>query len=193
MTFRGETQKAELRRKSEGWFDKYAPSYQTGIDIGCGRDPLNQTFRRWDILLGDGSAEEMDEVPDGIFQTVYASHILEHLDRPLTALQNWYRILRPGGNLIIVVPHRDLYEGRKNLPSQWNQEHRTYWLPDRDEDACTLSLSKTVTDAIPTGKIVELQVLSSGWTMPNQNEHPSGEYSIEIIVFKAKSECVHSK
>ena len=43
----GETSKAHNRRLEEGWFEKYAPPDRIGLDIGCGEDPLNKTFRRW--------------------------------------------------------------------------------------------------------------------------------------------------
>ncbi len=45
----GETRKAHARRLKEGWYEKYAPSDKSGIDIGCQYDPLNETFRRYDI------------------------------------------------------------------------------------------------------------------------------------------------
>ena len=54
--FNGETSKAHDRRLKEGWFDKYAPPDRIGLDIGCGRDCLNKTFRRWDKIFGDGDA-----------------------------------------------------------------------------------------------------------------------------------------
>ena len=115
--FKGETSKAAARRLREGWFTKFAPDWMSGIDIGCQEDFLNHTFRRWDYRFGDPDATYMDGVPDNVFHTVYASHLLEHLDDPVVALTNWYRITRPGGHLIVIVPHRDLYEKKKE-PTQ---------------------------------------------------------------------------
>lgn len=37
---------------------------------------------------------------------VLASHVLEHVANPVAALAEWYRVVRPGGILYIVVPHR---------------------------------------------------------------------------------------
>lgn len=180
----GETSKAKDRRIAERWFDRYAPSELPGIDIGCGDDPLCETFRQWDISKGDGDATLMEGVADESYCTVYASHVLEHLNDPITALQNWYRILKPGGHLIICVPHRDLYERKKELPSNWNGDHKTFWLTDRHELPCTRGIIPTIREAIPDAVIMTVKILDDGFSDPGPAIHSLGEYSIEAIVKK---------
>lgn len=179
----GETSKACARRQRTGWFERYAPAELPGIDIGCGSDPLNQTFRRFDSARGDGDATLMDGTPDETFTTVYASHVLEHLHEPERALANWWRILKPGGHLIVLVPHRDLYERRTELPSRWNGDHKTFWLPETEEPPVTRGLRQTIARAIGSREIV-LSVLRDGWQEVPEHVHPLGEYSIEAIVRK---------
>lgn len=179
-----ETFKSSGRRVREKWFEQYAPDHLVGIDIGCQHDPLNHTFRRWDLIFGDGDATFMEGVPDSSFYTVYASHVLEHVADPVLAVKNWYRILRPGGHLIINVPHRDLYEKKYLLPSRWNGEHKTFWLPENHEPPCTRGLRQTVLEAIPEANIVLLRVLDEGFRDPGPEQHSDGEYSIEVIVKK---------
>lgn len=179
----GETAKSYERRVKEGWFEKYAPDNMSGIDIGCQHDPLNETFRRWDVIFGDGDASYMKGVSENKFNTVYASHVLEHLTDPVIALKNWYRILKPNGHLIVLVPHRDLYECKKELPSNWNHEHKTYWLPDQAESPCTKSFKDAILQAIPNANIVLFRVLDEGY-FRHGNNHPGGEFSIEAIIKK---------
>jgi len=179
-----ETKKSHKRRMKEGWFEKYAPPYLSGIDIGCQHDPLNHTFRRWDKIFGDGDAQKMEGVPDNQFHTAYMSHILEHLHDPVEALRNWYRICRSPGHIIVCVPHRDLYEKKKKLPSRWNGEHKTFWLPDKSEPPCTRSLRDTILEAIPNANIVLFRVLDEGFVSKGPNQHSGGEYSIEAIIKK---------
>jgi SAM-dependent methyltransferase len=178
----GETSKARERREREGWFDKFAPPDRPGIDIGSGPDPLNDTFRRWD--KPDGDAALMAGVAGGTFATVYASHVLEHLNDPLEALRNWWRILATGGHLIVLVPHRDLYEKRLTLPSRWNGEHKTFWLPDDFDPPVTWSFRWAIERAVPDGELVLFQVLDECY-QANGNDHAGGEYSIEAIVRKS--------
>jgi len=42
---------------------------------------------------------------DNSFDVVEASHVLEHLDRPFDVMRELHRILKPGGKLILKVPH----------------------------------------------------------------------------------------
>jgi len=51
-------------------------------------------------------ASSPSSVEDERYDFVLASHVLEHLANPLRALAEWRRILRPGGTILVVVPHR---------------------------------------------------------------------------------------
>jgi len=184
--FNGETSKAHERRLKEGWYDKYAPSDKIGLDIGCGEDPLNKTFRRYDQIFGDGDASLLQDLPSETYWTVYCSHVLEHMQYPKQAIKRWYQVLRPQGHLIIIVPHRDLYEKKKMLPSQWNPDHKYFWLPNLEEPPCTKSLMKEVRTAIPDAYIADFRVVNDGYIAAGEGiGHPGGEYSIEIIVKKS--------
>jgi len=183
--YTGETSKSRNRRLKEGWFERFAPEDKLGIDIGAQSDPLNHTFRRFDFVYGDGDATDMIGIPENTFWTVYASHVLEHLKFPQKALRRWYEILKPGGHLVVLVPHRDLYERKRFPPSNWNAEHTYFWLPDAEDPPSTKSLKKEVLTAIPNADIVQFRVLDDGYDHSiSADEHPIGEFSIECIVRK---------
>jgi SAM-dependent methyltransferase len=48
----------------------------------------------------------LSTVSDEMYDFVLASHVLEHIANPLQALQEWKRVLKPNGVLVIVVPHK---------------------------------------------------------------------------------------
>jgi SAM-dependent methyltransferase len=73
--------------------------------------------------MADGDAEHMQGVPDQTYDFVHSSHCLEHLRNPLTGLANWFRILRPGGVLVVTLPDEDLYE-QGTFPSTFNRDHK---------------------------------------------------------------------
>jgi SAM-dependent methyltransferase len=43
---------------------------------------------------------------DNTLDYVIASHVLEHVANPVAALAEWYRVLRPGGIIYLLVPDR---------------------------------------------------------------------------------------
>lgn len=115
----GETSKAKIRRLKEDFFIKYCNG--KGIDIGCWDDPLTPSVDKYDNIINQSNdAETMLDINDNTYDFVYSSHCLEDIERPSIAIRNWYRILKPGGFLIIYIPHRDLFEKRKTLPSAGN-------------------------------------------------------------------------
>jgi SAM-dependent methyltransferase len=52
-------------------------------------------------------AGRLEDVPDDAYDAVLSSHVLEHLANPLGALAEWRRVVRPGGHVLLIVPHRD--------------------------------------------------------------------------------------
>jgi SAM-dependent methyltransferase len=53
-----------------------------------------------------GTAEALP-LRSGALDFVLASHVIEHMPDTIGALGEWDRVLRPGGILFLVVPHRD--------------------------------------------------------------------------------------
>lgn len=198
----GETSKAFARRQRDGFFEKYCVG--KGIDIGVGRlncaaiDAVTPNALPWDIDNGD--ATYLTGIQDDDFDWVYSSHTLEHLNNPVLALMNWWRILRPNGYMTVFVPHRDLYERRRLLPSRWADGeswesaagcgHKFYLLPDRCEAPHTLSLLGLMRCADILGSedanLVYMRVCDEGYDYSrSESEHPGpGEYSIETVLHK---------
>lgn len=135
-------------------------------------------------MHGDGDAALLEGVAKDAFATVYASHILEHMPDPVTAVRRWYEVLAPGGHLVIMVPHRDLYERRIRLPSVWNDDHKFFWHPEVGDGQDTLGLRDVVCQAAPGVEVVSVRVLDTGWLPVPLDEHAIGEYSIEIVARK---------
>ena len=49
----------------------------------------------------------LDGIPDASYDFVLSSHCIEHLANPLQGLSEWIRVLKDGGLLVLVVPHKD--------------------------------------------------------------------------------------
>lgn len=183
---------------------RYATRYLVGygIDIGAGSDslgqyeeffPLMKSCRAWDI--GDGDAEFMSSVEDNTFDFVHSSHCLEHMRDPLNALNNWLRILKPGGYIVCLVPDEDLYE-QGVFPSTFNHDHKhTFSIFKKTSwSLANINLFSLLSEVNYEIKILKVELLDSTYRY-NLNEKmnghrldqtltPIGESAIEFIVQK---------
>ena len=128
-----EATKAATRRKRDPRYNTYIKGRV--LDVGCGTDPVNKSLypkvtdvTPYDLILGHTDAIFLPELAGqaGTFDCVHASHLLEHLTLPGTAVGMWLTMLKPGGHLVVTVPEEDLYE-QGIFPSRWNGDHKTTW------------------------------------------------------------------
>lgn len=52
-------------------------------------------------------ATNLSAIPSGAYDFILSSHMLEHSANPLQALAEWKRVTKPGGALMLVLPHKD--------------------------------------------------------------------------------------
>jgi SAM-dependent methyltransferase len=121
-----ETSKANKRRANTYLYNKIFNG--DGIDIGCGTDILKKdvypninNVEPFDLQHGD--AQYIDKYVNREFDFVHSSQCLEHMVDANIALQNWWKIVKPGGYLIFSMPDEDLYE-QGVFPSRWNPDHK---------------------------------------------------------------------
>ncbi len=175
-----------------------------GIDIGgrpdplalyCELFPLLDDVRTWD--LEDGDAEAMTGVPDERYDLVHSSHCLEHLDDPHKGIQNWFRLVRPGGHLVVTVPDEDLYE-QGRFPSTFNADHRWTFtiLKSRSWSERSINVIELVQELGPRADVQKLELLSASyrydWPRFDQTLSPVGECGIELVVRKRPLEELES-
>jgi SAM-dependent methyltransferase len=50
-----------------------------------------------------------DDLPfkDNTLDYVLSSHVIEHFFDPVKALREWHRVIKPGGYIFIIAPHKD--------------------------------------------------------------------------------------
>ncbi len=177
-----ETTKANARRIREGFFKKYCNG--KGIDIGFGGDLIMPDAQGWDFEHGD--ATFLNGIKDESFDYVYSSHTLEHVFDVETTLKNWYRVLKPNGYMILYLPHRDLYEKKKELPSIFNPTHQRFFLIDKDDPPNTVGIVLLLKRTLNNYDLIYAKECSEGHTITDPLLHSNGEYSIEVVLKKNK-------
>src|SRR3546814_3492720 len=126
-------------------------------------------------------------VADESYDFVHSSHCLEHLRDPEEGLRNWFRILKPGGHLIVTVPDEDLYE-QGIFPSAYNPDHKwtfTIW-----KIASWSPKSRNLIDLVRSlgeaAEVLKLELLNATfrYSLPrfDQTLTPTGECGIEMEI-----------
>ena len=98
--------------KSNKYRDAYFfDTYLSGkvIDIGGGSDPVTKNVEVFDLDQGDAQNISLYKDKE-TYDCVYSSHCLEHMKDAPKALSQWWDLVKPGGYMVIIVPHEDLYE-----------------------------------------------------------------------------------
>ena len=134
------------------------------VVIGVERDPthLREAARRYPwlrILEGDATALPL---PDACADAVVMLDMLEHLSEPRRAVQEAHRVLRPGGVVIVSLPHAGLLQHADSLNVYPKlQQKRPSWPPLPDADGTGQGGHRHYS-------VVELQELLAPWFVIDQ-------------------------
>lgn len=179
-----EARKASERRLAEGFFERYL-SGSAILDIGY-RGSESDALPIVDQAIGvdidypgyDGIRLPFD---DGSQDAVFTSHCLEHIEDYPTVLRDWYRVLKIGGFLIIVVPHHHLFERKPCPPSNFTGDHKRFYT--------SCSLLSEVDQSLPMAgyRIRSLKENDEGFDYDiAPREYPKGLFDIELVIEKIK-------
>jgi SAM-dependent methyltransferase len=121
-TWRRQTWSFNTVHRAE-WVARHAASTPAGarvLDVGAGIGQYRSLFAHCDYRTQDFGLEpgtagkytpldyESDitaiPVPDGSFDVVLCTEVLEHVPKPVAAVREMSRILRPGGRLLLSAP-----------------------------------------------------------------------------------------
>ena len=176
-----------------------------GLDIGGKPDPLSlysemfcqmKSVRTWD--WEDGDAQFLEGVEDEAFDFVHSSHCLEHMRDPEVAFSHWYRVVKPGGHLIITVPDEDLYE-QGAFPSTFNQDHKwTFTIYKRDSwSEKSINVLDLIQNLSGDFEVLKIQQLSATYrfNLPryDQTLSPIAECGIEFVIRKRPEQEIMDK
>lgn len=177
-----EAQQSFETKEENGFFKKYM-SGESGLDIGyAGYEmnikPILPTAIGLDINYPgyDGINLPFKENSQDY---VYSSHCLEHIILYRSALKEWHRVTKIGGHIIIIVPHKYLYEKKDAPPSLWNEDHKRFYTP-------ASLLNEVETSLEPN--TYRIRLLEDGdrgfdYRIP-PNNHSGGQYEITLVIEK---------
>lgn len=177
----------------------------SGLDIGGKPDPLAlyaelfcrlDSVRTWD--WEDGDAQFLASVGDDSLDFIHSSHCLEHLVDPFEGLKNWFRVLKPGGHMVITVPDEDLYE-QGIFPSTFNKDHKWTFTIYKESSWSEKSINvlALVQSLGAQADVIKIEQLISTYrfNLPryDQTLSPVGECGIEIVLRKRPPDEVEAR
>lgn len=96
-----------------------------------------------------------DDLPfkENTFDFILNSHVFEHFFDPIKALKEWMRVIRPGGYVFMIVPHKertfdkdrertplqeliDRHEGNIKPPNPMTYGHHSVWITEDVLELC---------------------------------------------------------
>ena len=92
-----------------GWFSQRAferGAIVTSMDLGD--NLLNETAKKCNSKRVIGSVLEIP-FENNSFDIIISSEVIEHVPNPLVAIKEMYRVLKPGGTLILTTPNKIWY------------------------------------------------------------------------------------
>lgn len=184
----GEARKAHGKRLVTGFYKQYMSG--RGLDIGFlgyldGVVPILPDAIGVDLNYPGYDGKTLP-FPDNSQDYVFSSHVLEHIPDYTWNLRDWYRVVKPGGHIVIVVPHQHLYEKKQDLPSNWNRDHKRFYTPG----ALLAEIEESL--APNTYRIMHLRDNDDGflYNIPPER-HSAGCYEIECVLRKIKEPDWH--
>lgn len=114
-----------------------------GLDIGCGPFKAFPHFIGVDSGKGwkgqdirrdwvETEADDISLFADGSMDFVFSSHLLEHIEDTEKTLAEWWRVIRPGGHLVLYLPHRAFYPNCGGEGA--NPDHKHDFLPSEIQE-----------------------------------------------------------
>ena len=182
------------RMRDPNFINMYFSGY--GLDIGGLPDPLSiyselfcqmKDVRTWDWK--DGDAQFLHTVDSEVYDFVHSSHCLEHLTDPFEGINNWFRVVKPGGYLIITLPDEDLYE-QGEWPPTFNKDHKNTFTIYKTNSwsPCSINIMDLAKNLGKQAEIIKIELLNSNYryTLPryDQTITPVAECGIELVVRK---------
>jgi SAM-dependent methyltransferase len=88
------------------------------------------------VIIND--AVNISNVPNGRYGFLFSSHSLEHIANPLKAIQDWLRVIRQNGYIIIIVPEKSACFDHKRNYSKFSTLLSQYEKNVGEDDLSTL-------------------------------------------------------
>jgi len=164
----------EAKKTNEIRGEPFIKKYLSGkvIDIGAGNDLVCLGAERFDQEDGDANHITKYREPN-TYDTVHSSHCLEHMYEPEKAILEWWKLIKPGGYFVLVVPDEDLYE-QGFWPSRFNVDHKATFTLKKEKSWSPVSYNIfDLVSSLPNSEIVSVETHDRDYDYNLKTKHPA--------------------
>jgi SAM-dependent methyltransferase len=150
-------------------FVQYVRETDTVLDFGCGGGfilksircqrrigvEINPVARAAASIKGLECYEDLSDVSDSVADIVISNHALEHVPNPIGAIKEMVRVLKSGGQLVLVLPIDDWRTQLRYNPTDINH-HLYTWTPQ-------LIGNTLMESGFRSENLVRISVLTYAW------------------------------
>jgi SAM-dependent methyltransferase len=101
--------------------------YVKGVDLV---EELVEKAKKRGVFAEVGEAEDLSQFDDNSFDYVICTEVIEHLFDPTKAVQEAYRVLKPGGKYIATVPYYGGRMANDDFLGDYHQQNFTFEMLD---------------------------------------------------------------
>jgi len=134
------------------------PGYGTIYDMGCGRNKTVPRAIGVDVLPVADITCRIEDLPKLRIESesssaIISRHSIEHLEDPKAALEEWRRLLKPGGKIIVVLPDDEFIDTMDPIFGVGEHKH-----------AFTRTGFRDLVESIRGLKVVKLETVVENWS-----------------------------
>src|ERR1700748_608382 len=88
---------------------------------------------------------------DSSVDFVISSHVIEHFPDPIKALKEWRRVVRPGGYIYIIAPHKERTfdsDRKRTTLTKLIERHKTGIGPDPNLGHCSIWITQDLVELV---------------------------------------------
>ena len=125
------------------------------------------------------------------FDFVFSSHCLEHMNNPYSALKEWWKLVKVGGYLYVIIPDEDLYE-QGVFPSRYNPDHKWTFTINKAASWSLRSVNVIeLVSSLPNGHLIKLETQDRGYDYALANQDQTLGEAMAQICFVVKKEPMY--
>lgn len=102
-----------------------------GLDIGCSFGRISVNAIGIDLYSSHADirmdARDLSKFPDEHFDFVFSSHLLEELENTEATLKEWFRLIKPGGYIVLYQADREYYYSLEDPRCNKSHKHHFIW------------------------------------------------------------------